>query len=234
MASKNQKENTFSVEEAIKILSSAGKKENREGMAKFGINTEKAFGVSVVRIREIAKMVGKGHEKAQKLWETGFHEARIMACLIDNPKMVTREQAENWALEFNSWDLCDQCCMNLLDRLPFSYELAAEWAKREEEYIKRAGFAIMASLALHDKKAPDEKFLQFLDLIDKQSTDPRNFVKKAINWALRQIGKRRPGIMDKVEILAKKLAESDDKNARWVGKDALRGFEKKNLSVKKD
>ncbi|NLI39961.1 MAG: DNA alkylation repair protein [Caldisericales bacterium] len=232
MATKEK--NFISVEDALEILSREGKQENKEGMVKFGINTEKAFGVSVVKIREVAKMVGKGHEKAQKLWETGFHEARIMACLIDNPKMVTREQAENWALGFNSWDLCDQCCMNLLDRLPFSYELAAEWAEREEEYIKRAGFAIMASLALHDKKAPNEKFLTFLNSIEKQSTDPRNFVKKAINWALRQIGKRRPGIMDKVGILAKKLAESDDKNARWVGKDALREFEKKSLSVKED
>lgn len=227
------KEKKFiSVESALEILSREEKQENKEGMARFGINTEKAFGVSVVKIREIAKMVGKGHEKAQKLWETGMHEARIMACFLDEPRRITKEQAENWALGFNSWDLCDQCCMNLFDRLPFSYELAAEWAEREEEYVKRAGFAIMASLALHDKKAPDEKFLPFLNSIEKQSTDPRNFVKKAINWALRQIGKRRPSIIDKVKTLAEKLAESDDKNARWVGKDALREFDKKNLSRK--
>ncbi|MGH2575870.1 MAG: DNA alkylation repair protein [Ignavibacteria bacterium] len=159
-------------------------------MGRFGINTEKAYGISMPNIRKVARKYRHNHELALSLWETGIHEARIAAALMDDPKKVTQTQMEKWVKDFNSWDLCDQCCGNLFDRTPYAHKKAVEWCKKEKEFVKRAGFALMAWLAVHDKKADNKKLSSFFPLIEKGSDDDRNFVKKAVNWALRQIGKR--------------------------------------------
>jgi 3-methyladenine DNA glycosylase AlkD len=159
-------------------------------MARFGIQTSKALGISIPQLRDIAKRLRTNHELAQKLWKTGLHEARILASMIDDPEKVSEEQMERWAADFDSWDVVDSCCGNLFDETEFAIRKAHEWSKRKEEYIKRAGFVLMAEMAVHDKKASDKTFLDFLPVIVRESSDERNFVKKAVNWALRQIGKR--------------------------------------------
>jgi 3-methyladenine DNA glycosylase AlkD len=176
--------------EIMDRLSSMKNPTNREGMERYGIRTEHALGVSMPALRAMAKEIGKAHPLAGKLWASGIHEARILACLIDDPKSVSEQQVEAWVRDFDSWDLCDQCCSNLFDRTPHARARAVEWAGREEEFVKRAGFVLMAALAVHDRKAGDEVFLEFLPLIKRESIDDRNFVKKAVNWALGQIGKR--------------------------------------------
>jgi 3-methyladenine DNA glycosylase AlkD len=206
----------------INRLKAASSQKNREGMARFGINTEIAFGTPMPSIRKLAKEIGKNHELAEELWKAKIHETRILACLIDEPAKVSEKQITVWANDFNSWDLCDQCCMNLFDKTPFAYELAIEFAKNEKEFVRRAGFAIIASLAVHDKKADDKKFIQFLPLIKKYSTDERNFVRKAVNWALRQIGKRNPNLKEEAIKLAEGIQKIDSKSAKWIASDALR------------
>jgi len=203
-------------------LTSLGCERNRRGMARFGINVERAYGVSMAEIRRFKKEIRRDHALALALWETGVHEARILACLVDEPKMVTEEQMERWVLCFDSWDLCDQCCGNLFDRTPYAYAKAHAWAIREEEFVRRAGFALMAWLAVHDKKAPDGPFLDFLPRIEGAARDGRNFVKKAVNWALRQIGKRNFVLHAKAVETAERILEQDAKSARWIARDALR------------
>ncbi len=199
------------------------------GMARFGINTEKAFGVSMPVIRSFGKKFKQNHILALELWKTGYHELRILASIIDDPKIVTEKQMEDWVKDFNSWDICDQCCMNLFKKTSFASKKAIEWTFRKEEFVKRAGFALMAALAIGDKKMDDENFLPFLDRIIGESTDERNFVKKAVNWALRQIGKRSK-FMNSLSIqCAEKIAIIDSKPARWIATDALR--ELNNLAV---
>lgn len=160
------------------------------GMAKFGVGGQHTLGISIPPLRQMAKEIGQNHALAQQLWASGIHEARILASLIDSPQQVSEAQMETWVLEFNSWDVCDQCCINLFRQTPFAYPKVVEWSSREEEFVKRAAFALLATLAVHDKKAGDERFIGFLPMIKRASTDERNFVKKAVNWALRQIGKR--------------------------------------------
>jgi 3-methyladenine DNA glycosylase AlkD len=203
-------------------LRSLGSEEARAGMARFGINTEKAFGVSMAATRPLARKYRRRHDLAERLWASGFHEARILAALIDDPKLVTRRQMDAWAAEFNSWDLCDQACMKLFARTPFATEKIAKWAKDKREFVRRAAFATIAGYTVHAKRAPDDEFLPLLDLIEARATDPRNFVKKAVNWALRQIGKRNMTLHAPALALAEKLAASDDKTARWIGKDAVK------------
>ena len=203
-------------------LSSMENPSNREGMARYGIRTERALGVPMPALRAMAKEIRKDHRLAARLWETGIHEARILACLIDDPECVSNDQMESWAGDFDSWDLCDQCCSNLFDRTPYAREKAMEWAGREEEFVKRAGFVLMAALAVHDKKAADEVFLAFLPLIRRESTDERNFVKKAVNWALRQIGKRNLQLNQAAVGLAEEMVLAESGTARWIGRDALR------------
>ncbi len=195
---------------------------NREGMARYGIRTEHALGVSMPALRGIAKEIGKDHIIAVNLWESGIHEARILACLIDDPDHVSEEQMEAWVQDFDSWDLCDQCCSNLFDRTPYARQKAVEWAGSEDEFVKRAGFVLMAALSVHDKKAGDAVFLAFLPLIRKASSDERNFVKKAVNWALRQIGKRNRQLNRAAIDIAGELAAAESRSARWIGRDALR------------
>lgn len=210
------------LEKILAELKSVGSDEGRAGMARFGINTEKAFGVSMAAARPLARKYRRRHDLAAPLWASGIHEARILAALIDDPKLATRKQMDAWAAEFDSWDLCDQACMKLFARTPYVAEMVAKWAKDEREFVRRAAFATIAGYAVSAKQAADEEFLPFLALIEAHATDPRNFVRKAVNWALRQIGKRSATLHRPALALAEKLAASDDKTARWIGKDALR------------
>jgi 3-methyladenine DNA glycosylase AlkD len=193
-----------------------------EGMARFGIIPENTYGVSIPNLRKIAKELGTDHHLAQELWLSGIHEAKILASMIDDPEEVTEVQMERWVKDFDSWDICDQCCSNLFDKTDLAYQKAVEWSAREEEFVKRAGFVLMATLAVHDKKAEDETFLQFLPLIKRESTDARNFVKKAVNWALRQIGKRNIVLNTKAIETAKEIREFETRSAQWIAVDALR------------
>lgn len=195
---------------------------NVEGMARFGINPKNTLGISVPDIRTMAKQIGKDHFLAQKLWSSGIHEARILATIIDDPKLITEEQMESWVKEIDSWDICDQCCGNLFDKTKFAYQKAIEWSNNDKEFIKRAGFSLMAYLVVHDKKAPDKEFAKFLSAIKAAATDERNFVKKAVNWALRQIGKRSLELNREAIKTAKEIQKMDPKSAKWIASDALR------------
>jgi 3-methyladenine DNA glycosylase AlkD len=210
------------VDAVLAELRALGSEEGRVGMARFGINIEKAFGVSMAAARPLARKYKRQHDLVAGLWATGFHEARILAALIDDPKVVTKKQMDGWAAEFNSWDLCDQACMKLFAKTPYVAEQVAKWAKDEREFVRRAAFATITGYAVSAKKATDDEFLPFLKLIEVHATDSRNFVKKAVNWALRQIGKRSKALHAPVLALAEKLAASDDKTARWIGKDAVK------------
>jgi len=218
--------------EIIKWLEAEGRQENRDGMARFGINTERAFGLSMPLIRSKAKELGKNHELAEELWSSGFHEARLLACFVDDPKQVTEDQMERWVAGFDSWDLCDQCCSNLFDRTQMAYSKAEEWIGRDEEFVKRAGFVLMAALSVHDKKAKDGRFLHFLELIEKHSDDDRNFVRKSVNWALRQIGKRNKSLNAAAIATAKVIGIRGTKSAKWIASDALRELNSENVQCK--
>ncbi len=209
-------------EEVIERLKAQANPENVKGMAKFGIGSAGTLGVSMPVIRNLAKELKRKHPLAQELWDSGIHEARILACLIDDPKEVTEAQMKRWVGDFDSWDVCDQCCGNLFDKTLFAYDKAVEWSRKNEEFVKRAGFVLMASLAVHDKRASDEKFYPFFPLIEKQATDERNFVRKAVNWALRQIGKRNLSLNGKAVQVAEKVRSLESKSAWWIASDALR------------
>lgn len=208
--------------EIIKKLKSLANPKNVEGMARFGINPNNTLGVSVPAVRDIAKKIGKNHKLAKQLWDSKIHEARLLAGFIDIPEEVTEKQMEKWVKDFDSWDICDQLCGNLFDKTPFAYKKTFEWSKRKEEFVKRAGFVLMAVLSVHDKKAEDKKFEKFFSLIKKHSIDERNFVKKAVNWALRQIGKRNINLNKKAVKIAKEIKKINSKSAKWIALDALR------------
>jgi len=193
-----------------------------EGMARFGIDTSNAYGVSIPVLRKLAKQIGKDHKFAQTLWNAGIHETRIIATMIDEPDKVTKSQMDKWTSDFYSWDVCDQCCSNLFRKTPYAHEKAMEWSKSKEEFVKRAGFTMMAVLAVHDKEATDKDFDKFFKQIKAGSTDERNFVKKAVNWALRQIGKRNKVLNKKALTVAKEIEKIDSKSAKWIAKDAIR------------
>jgi len=206
----------------LKKLKLLANHQNTKGMAKFGINTENALGVPIPFLRGLAKKIGKNHKLAQDLWNSGIHEARILASMIDDFELVTEKQMEKWVKGFNSWDICDQVCMNLFDRTSFAVKKAKNWTKSSREFVKRAGFAMMASLAIHGKKMKDEQFMEFFALIEKESKDQRNFVKKAVNWALRQIGKRNKRLNREAVKIAKKIQKINSKSAKWIANNALR------------
>lgn len=191
-------------------------------MARFGINRHKALGISIPTLRAMAKRIGRDHALARQLWASGIHEARILASIIDEPDKVTSRQMERWVRDFDSWDVCDQCCGNLFDKTPFAYRKAAAWSRRREEFVKRAGFALMAALAVHDKETGDAAFVKFLRLIERAAADDRNFVKKAANWALRQIGKRNGQLRRDAIKTAREIQKIDSRAARWIAADALR------------
>ncbi|GAB4428900.1 MAG: DNA alkylation repair protein [Anaerolineae bacterium] len=209
--------------EILAYLQTQANPENVAGMARFGITGQHVLGVPKPVLRQLAKDIGKNrHDLALKLWDSGVLEARVLASLIDAPAQVTDAQMERWVSDFDSWDVCDQCCLNLFRKTALAYPKALAWSRREEEFVKRAGFVLMATLAVHDKKAPDEQMLRFLPVITAGATDERNFVKKAVNWALRQIGKRNLALNRQAIATAQSLAEADSRSARWVGRDALR------------
>jgi len=206
-------------------LESQANPANVAGMARYGISLVNTLGVSVPVLRAMAKRIGNDHALARELWASGIHEGRSLAGLIDDPGSVTEAQMERWVKDFDSWDVCDGVCSNLFDRTPFAYEKAVAWSSRSGEFVKRAGFVLMAALAVHDKKAPDGRFREFLPLIEREAVDERNFVKKAVNWALRQIGKRNRALNRDAIAAAKRIRKIDSRSARWIAADALRELE---------
>ena len=216
--------NAFEIIESLKEHSDP---KYLDGMKRYGVDNSKALGVSLPALRKIAKGIKKDHQLALELWATGIHECRILASLMDEPKLVTSEQMDSWAADFYSWDVCDQVCGNLFDRTPYALEKALEYSRSEKEYIKRAGFVLMAEFAVHDKKANDEAFMGFFPIIEREAKDDRNFVKKAVNWALRQIGKRNKNLGKSARECALRIAQQESKAAKWIAKDALAEFEKK-------
>ncbi len=218
----------MNTKQIINHLKKNSNPKDKEGMARFGIDVKYALGVKIPVLRSLAKKLGKNHKLAEELWKTKIHEVRILASMIDEPDKVVEKQMEEWVKGFNSWDLCDQTCMNLFDKVPIAWEKAIEWTNRKEEFVRRAGFALMACLAWHDKKAQDKDFLKFFPLIKKHSVDERNFVKKAVNWALRQIGKRNKNLKKYALKTAEEILRIDSKTARWIANDAIRELEKHN------
>jgi len=209
--------------DVIRRLEAKGDGANVAGMARFGIRPQtRVLGISMVALRRLARELGRDHALAGELWRSGIHEARLLATIVDEPTSVTEAQAERWVRTLDSWDICDQLCGNLLWRRPFAVAKAVEWSERDAEFVKRAGFALMASLAVHDKAAPDGTFERFLPVIRREATDDRNFVKKAVNWALRQIGKRNQRLREKAIAAAERIAKIDSRSARWIAADALR------------
>jgi len=202
------------------------------GMTHFAIKTDRALGVSAPRMYKLAKEIGTDHKLALELWQTRIHEARVIAAIIDDPMQVTKSQMNAWVRQFDNWGVCDACCCVLFDKTPFAWEKAIEWAGRKEEFVKRAGFVLMAALAVHDKKAPDKKFLPFFKVIKRHADDERNFVKKAVNWALRQTGKRNLPLNKKAIVVAKEIQKIDSSAARWVAADALRELTSKKVQAR--
>jgi 3-methyladenine DNA glycosylase AlkD len=198
-----------------------------EGMARFAIRPAHALGIPIPTLRKMAKEVGRNQELAVALWASGIHEARILASMIAEPQLVSVELMEEWVNDFDAWDVCDQVCGNLFDKTPYAYQKATEWCQQEKEFVRRAGFVMMAELAVHDKQAQDEAFLQFFPLIKHYAGDERNFVKKAINWALRQIGKRNSHLRTLALACAYEIQQMDSKTAHWVAKDAIKELQAK-------
>ena len=209
-------------ERVIKRLRGMSNDDNVRGMARYGIATAGTLGISMPEIRRMAKELGKDHELALELWKSKIHEARILAALIAEPKRMTRRTMELWVKDFDSWDVCDQVVSNLFDKTSVAYELAFVWSVREEEYVRRAGYVMMAALAVHDKPASDRAFLDFLPVIVAGANDNRNFVRKAVNWALRQIGKRNLSLNQAAISCAQEIAGLDSASAKWIAADALR------------
>ena len=211
--------------EVLKRLEDLSDPEAVEGMARFGIRPDKAFGVSIPELRKLAKEIGTDHRLALRLWAAGYRETRILASMIDDPALVAEEQAGSWVRDFTYWEICDQCCMNLLEDTGFAYRKCVEWAASREEFVKRASFVLMARLAVSDKKADDDEFLKFLPLIKREASDERNFVRKAVNWALRQIGKRSLKLNGSAIKTAREVQAIDSRSAKWIASDALRELE---------
>jgi len=210
------------VREALAYLKRRGSRKNVEGMARYGIRTKKVFGVSMAAMRELAKKFGRSHELAEALWRTEWYEARILASFVDEPEKVTPAQMDRWCRGFDNWAVCDTVCFHLFDKTPHAFEKIAKWSQSDEEFVKRAAFALLASLALHDKKSGDEPFALCLRLVEAAATDDRNFVKKGVSWGLRGVGRRSPALHEAAVALASRLSSSTSATARWIGKDVLR------------
>jgi 3-methyladenine DNA glycosylase AlkD len=216
-------------EQIIKELKSLANPKAVEGMAKYGITPERAYGVSIPNLRKLAKRIGRNHKLAEKLWRIDIRETKILASMIDEPDLLTEQQMESWVKEFKYWEICDQVCQNLFSYTKFAYKKAIEWSRREEEFVKRSGFVLMAWLAFKDKEAEDEKFERFLPIIKEEAIDNRNFVKKAVNWSLRQIGKRNLNLNKKAIATAKEIKRIDSKPAKWIAHDAIRELRCKSV-----
>ena len=198
---------------------------NVAGMARYGMSVNERLGVPVPEMRRIAKAAGKDHAAALQLWDTGIAEARIVASMVAVPAQLTEEQMDAWVKDFDSWDVCDQVCMNLFEKSPLARRKIVEWASREEEFVKRASFALLACVAWHDRRATDEELIAFLPLVAQAASDERNFVKKAVNWALRTIGKRDRALNRAAIQAAREIQRLDSRAARWIAADALRELE---------
>ncbi len=226
-----RKRSKLDVQQVLAQLKSLGTARGLARGAYFGSFPKKAYGISTPVLRRLAREVGRDHALAQRLWATGIHEAQALATLIEEPEEITAAQMERWARDFDSWDITDAACYQCFDATRFAYSKAAAWSRRKEEFVKRGGFALMAGLAVHDKAAPDAAFLRFLPLIKRQSGDERNFVRKAVNWALRQIGKRNLRLNRAAIAAAEQIRKRPTRAARWISADALR--ELKSAAVQK-
>jgi 3-methyladenine DNA glycosylase AlkD len=211
-----------SLRKTLDQLEALGNPKNVVGMARFGVIAKKAYGVSTPALRKLAREIGRDQKLSLQLWNTGIHDARHLAALVGDPARVTPAQMERWARDFASWDVVDGCCCHLFVHTPHAWKKALAWSRHEEEFVKRAGFALMAYLAVHHKPAADSKFLRLLPIIERGARDERHFVKKAVNWALRQIGKRNLRLNRAAISTGKKIRASDRPAARWIASDALR------------
>ena len=214
-----------SVKNVLDELQSKAKPDQLAGMAKYGMTVERRLGVSVPDMRKLAKELGRDHRLALGLWRTGIAEARIVAGMVADPAKLTEGQMEEWVKDIDSWDVCDQVCMNLFEKSQLAWKKIIDWSEREEEFVKRTAFSLIACLAWHDKKASDEKFVELLPVIMREAADERNFVKKAVNWALRNIGKRNVHLNEAALSTAKEIQRLDSKAARWIAADAIRELE---------
>jgi 3-methyladenine DNA glycosylase AlkD len=210
------------VEMVLTWLKRRGTKHNRDGLARYAIHVDKAFGVSMATMQALTRQLGRNHALAHALWDTGWYEARTLVAFVGDPAQVTAAEMDGWCRDFDNWAICDSLCFYFFDKTPHAWRKVGAWARRRPEFEKRAAFALLAALALHDKQAPDSRFLTSLPLIERAATDERNFVKKGVSWALRAIGHRNLPLHTAACDLAARLARSDDATARWVGKDALR------------
>jgi 3-methyladenine DNA glycosylase AlkD len=208
--------------EVVQRLKAHANADNVAGMARYGINPHNTLGVSIPYLRALAKECGKDHALALKLWDSGIHEARILASMVAEKDKVTRSMMDSWARDFDSWDVCDQVCGNLFRHTPHARDKAMQWSGRKQAFVKRAAFSLMAGMVVADKQASDESFLPFLEIIEREAHDERNFVKKAVNWALRSIGKRNRALNKQAVATARRILKQESKAARWVARDALR------------
>jgi 3-methyladenine DNA glycosylase AlkD len=210
------------VEAALSWLEQHATKRDRENLARFGITAGQAYGVSIANIQRLAKQLGRNHDLASALWETGWYEARLLTSFVDEPARVTPRQMDRWCRDFDNWGICDTVCFHLFDRTPFAWAKVTQWHNRREEFVKRAAFALLASLALHDKKTGDAPFRRALDLVERAADDERNFVKKGVSWALRLIGRRNAALNTAAIAVARRLSASEHTAARWIGKGAVK------------
>jgi 3-methyladenine DNA glycosylase AlkD len=215
--------------DVLEKLGASARPDQVEGMARYGMSAEGRLGISVAELRKIARDVGRDHEIALELWKTRIPEAQIVAAIVAEPDKLTEAQMEEWVADLNSWDVCDQVCMNLFEKTPLAWKKITDWSERDEEFVKRAGFALLACLAWHDKKATDEQFIALLPLLKRGATDERNYVKKAVNWALRNIGKRNQDLHQAALQAAREIQQIDSRAARWIASDALRELEKETI-----
>jgi 3-methyladenine DNA glycosylase AlkD len=222
MRTEAKKPRSKEVEAALSWLDRKSTKTDRDNLARFGITARKAYGVSVANIQKLAKELGRDHELASALWATGWYEARMLSSFVDEPLRVTPAQMDRWCRDFDNWGICDTVCFHLFDRTPHAWAKVARWSGRREEFVKRGAFALIAGLALHDKRAPDEKYLKSLVYIERAATDERNFVKKGVSWALRVLGRRNAALNAAAVRLSRRLSSSEDPTARWIGKGALK------------
>jgi len=213
------------VDNMIDKLKSKAQPENLEGMTRYGIPPEQRLCIPVPDLRKLAKEIGRDHKLALGLWRSGIGEARILAAMIDEPDKLTEEQMEDWVKDINSWDICDQVCMNLFSKNQLAWRKIIDWSEREEEFVKRTAFSLIACLAWHAKKASDDEFIELLPIVVREATDERNFVKKAVNWALRNIGKRNLNLNKAAINTAKEIQQLDSRAARWISSDAIRELE---------
>lgn len=221
-----------SVTEVIQKLQAKARHDQVAGMARYGITAEQRLGVAVPDMRQLAKELGKDHKLALELWAMGIPEARIVAAMVAEPAELTEEQMEAWVKDINSWDVCDQVCMNLFEKTPLAWQKIADWSQREEEFVKRTAFALLACLAWHDKAAADEQFRQLFPVLKRGATDERNFVKKAVNWALRNIGKRNVALNQAAIEVAKEIQQMASPAARWIASDALKELESQAVQTR--